>query len=286
MDEDEYRSAKRLKDDDVSSRSSFDLDEQVDRLVNEPDASETDAEGDLAVDLADLAQDYEKEDDLGPKVSENLANLINVMMKGAISEEKLEQKFSKLKRPENCNLFVPKVNAEIWNILDHSAKTDDLRTQRVQKMLLKAVNSLTMISETCLASKDASAKAACKGMLGAIGLVLKANRDISQDRRAKILVSNRINRQFRKLLSPDIPVTENLFGDDLKSVCATIESTSKLGRSFLVSPKGRKFFPRPRSSDPQVFPRGRGQIRYQPRGKRGHPRARGRGAYYKRDQRQ
>ena len=67
----------------------------------------------------------------------------------------------------------------------------------------------------------------------------------------KVLSAPTLNRKYRKLASSEIPVTELLFGDDLKAACANIDSTSKLGLSALQSPRGRKFFPQPQR---QNFP--------------------------------
>ena len=58
----------------------------------------------------------------------------------------------------------------------------------------------------------------------------------------KFLPQARSTGCFQKLLSPDIAITENLFGDDLTSVCAMIESTSKLGGLFWSLKRGASFF--------------------------------------------
>ena len=288
-----YRPNKRAK---KGSESFMDVDEQVDILMSNQapdldldlDALDSSEEmNEMGLDLANIAQEYDKEVDVGPKISENLANLVQVMKRGQMSDEKMKEKCSKYKQPENCKLAVPRVNAEIWDSMEHTAKGRDLKAQSIQKYLLKATCALTSVTDRCLANKDLSGKAVCKEIMDAIGLVLKANREISQDRRAKIVLAPQMNRQYRKLLSNDIPVTDNLFGDDLRTVCASIESTSKLGKNFTMSSRGRKFMPRPKNWDTQYFQRGRGRDnnRYQQRGRRGYFRGRGQSTFpQRRDQ--
>ena len=262
-------------------RDEYDIDTEFENLINQPgqnesmlDSSDFEAGQSEEHDLSQIAQEYETEEEVGPNVAENLAETVKKMMKGRLSDEKVKEKFSQYKRPANCNLVVPRVNTEIWDIMDHFAKTSDLKAQATQKSLLKSACALTMVTDKCLASKDPTAKTMLKGIMDAMGLVLKASADISMERRVKIITSPHVNRKYRKLLSADIPVTDQLFGDDLKGVCATIESTSKLGQNFTVSTRGRKFFPRGRNWDtqPPYHPqRGRG------RGKFGQPSHRGQG---------
>ncbi|XP_070191640.1 uncharacterized protein [Littorina saxatilis] len=258
----------------------LDLDERVNRLVNlNQNTLDTSKNDDL--DLKDIAQEYENEEDVGPKINTDLGEVILTMFKGKMSDEKLKEKIAKHRRPENCKIMVPRVNSEIWDIMDHSAKSKDLRAQSIQKTLLRAVCALASVTDTCLADKDAVAKSRVKDLMDAIGLVLKASSDISVDRRAQIVTAPQVNRKYRKLLSTEIPVTDKLFGDDLKNVCATIDSTSKLGQNFTQSVKGREFFPHAKNWDSQYYPRGRGRARsamyYPQRGRtRGYQRGRGR----------
>ena len=201
---------------------------------------------------------------LGPKLGKTFQVLFTVF-KGKITDEKVKEKFANHKRPENCKFTVPRVNSEIWDILEHSSKSADLRAQTIQKTLLKAVYALTNVTDRCLTSKDSVAKTLVKDLMDAIGFVLKAHShsDICVDRRTKIVLAPQVNRKYRKL-SADIPVTDKLFGDDLKTVCATIDSTSKLRQNFTQSARGRKFFPRPKKLGHPVLPTRLGQRQVQP----------------------
>lgn len=131
------------------------------------------------------------------------------MHKGKLSEEKRKQKFELYKKPANVEISVPRVNSEIWDTMDHVTKSSDLGSQAIQKTLLKAVFAITAVSEVCLESKDVRQQV--KTAMDAVGLILKANNDISMERRSRI-VATRMNKKYRKLLSSEFPITEKLFG--------------------------------------------------------------------------
>ena len=64
------------------------------------------------------------------------------------------------------------------------------------------------------------------------------------DRRGKIL-NTQLNRKYRKLGSAEVPITDLLFGSDLKAACANFDTTSKVGLGLNQSNanKSQKFFP-------------------------------------------
>ena len=72
---------------------------------------------------------------------------------------------------------------------------------------------------------------------------LKTIHELSMESRANILNAQNVNQKYRKLAAEEIPVTECLFGNDLKSVLSAIDSSSKLGFSMTQSHRGRKYFP-------------------------------------------
>ena len=82
-----------------------------------------------------------------------------------------------------------------------------------------------------------------KGVADSIALIQKTNHDLSMDRRGKIL-NAQLNKKYRKLGSAEVPITDMLFGNDLKAACANIDTTSKMGLSFSQSNanKSQKFF--------------------------------------------
>ena len=58
---------------------------------------------------------------------------------------------AKYHTPENCpNLWVPKVNPELWYDLPRSSKTKDVALQEVQRGVVKATQPILTLSEDAL----------------------------------------------------------------------------------------------------------------------------------------
>ena len=280
-----------------------DIDNEFLRLAmheNLNDNQNLDVENDSNDHLAELEEIYLRNTETGPPVSERLARLIDAMATGTkcLTDEKLKEKERIYKRPENIrSLIVPKVNNELWSQLDHSTKSQDLKTQRQQKLLLTAVNALVRTTENLLnkpadqlrkpdqlkkkgGQPDGQDREIFSAVTDATSILLKATHDLSMDRRNRVLSSHNVNNKYKRLVSADIPITEYLFGDNLKEAVAAIDSSSKLGNNFTKSSKGRKFFPGRQSKNYQDRHRNAQWIRgrRRPYGPpQGVPPARGRG---------
>ena len=225
------------------------MDEQLNKLLSraksrsasrsQPQSKQQDTGG-----ITSILRDYEVEDETGDEVEGDLALLIETMAKGQLSEANLDKKMTLHKRPQNCNFWVPRVNSEVWSIMDHGAKTSDLKVQKRQKNLLTAVCALTKVAQTCVAGATLDSATVLNSVTDAMGLIFKAVSDLPMDRRGKILNAPQVNKKYRKVVSTEIPVTKQLFGDYLKAAFASIDSSSKLGMAFTMSSRGKKYFPR------------------------------------------
>ena len=97
------------------------------------------------------------EEQLGPSVSEQLANFVNSTLRSKLSEEKLKEKQNAYPRPQNCEtLEITRVNPEIWAQLLSATRSRDTRLQKVQGLLLKGLMPLVQLLETCRQSKDST----------------------------------------------------------------------------------------------------------------------------------
>ena len=239
-----------------SSDDDNDVDNEFLRLA-EDDQNDENCDNDNNFDnfeeLNELEKIFLRNSETGPPVSARLATLIDAMATGSkcLTEEKLKEKELKYPRPENVHrLIVPKVNPELWSQLDHATKSQDLKSQRQQKLLLTAVNALVRTTETWVTHKPTDVKKKnnpnsdiFSAITDSTSIILKAVHDVSMDRRSKVLNAPTVNNKYKRLASAEIPITENLFGDNLKEAMAAIDNSSKLGSNFTKSSKGRKFFP-------------------------------------------
>ena len=137
----------------TNSENESDADELVESLVNPMATSTVTGETSHETVLDGIQQEFDQEDDVGLPINEKLATVLKTMAKGKLDEEKLKKKCDTHKRPKNVDqLTVPKVNPKIWSILDHHTRTNDLRMQRKQKLMIKAVNALAYSCDVCIKS--------------------------------------------------------------------------------------------------------------------------------------
>ena len=99
-----------------------------------------------------IESEMEDKEPTAASVKASLAEFANKCFKRH-SDEKLKEKFDKIKRPENCdNLQVPVVNSKIWKKLPVGARKADLQMAQTQRALVKAaiavVNSTQLVLHT------------------------------------------------------------------------------------------------------------------------------------------
>ena len=71
---------------------------------------------------------------VGPAIDWELASLVDKIMREKANEEKIMELKKQHETPENCTtLSEMKVNQGVWINLDESARSTDLKFQKVQK---------------------------------------------------------------------------------------------------------------------------------------------------------
>ena len=73
------------------------------------------------------------------------------MARSKLSEEMLKEKVNKYSRPKNCeNLVGAKVNPEIRPTVRLETRSRDLKTQKIQNTILKAITLLAVLTDSLL----------------------------------------------------------------------------------------------------------------------------------------
>ena len=140
-------------------------------------------------------------------------------MRDKLNKEKLTELEKLYETPEKCpTLAETKVNQGVWNNLDETARSMDLKFQKVQKSLIKGmtviisvVNKLIPVSEADDTSNDQ--EETINKLMDCILLFANANQELNFWRRE--LLRPQLNANYRYLCVPSNPVTAELFGDDL-----------------------------------------------------------------------
>ena len=81
--------------------------------------------------LCDITQDLDQREKTGNAVDEELAKIVNSLLKDKIPEEKTQTKFNKYPKPANIDgLRTPRVNPLIWKQLLAQVHTQDSKHQK------------------------------------------------------------------------------------------------------------------------------------------------------------
>ena len=77
---------------------------------------------------------------LAPPIDGDLASLVDKIMTEKANEDKITDLKKQHETPEKCTtLSETKVNQGVWNNLDESARSTDLKFQKVQESLVKGI---------------------------------------------------------------------------------------------------------------------------------------------------
>ena len=110
------------------------------------------------------------------------------------------------------------VSTEIWNKLGRGVRQQDLRLQKTQTLLCKAMIPILRVFDKALHAKRDDRDIKPKEIMDLISdgykIMAFGFNDISYRRRELIIQPHR-NPQCRYLCSSETPVTGQLFGDDL-----------------------------------------------------------------------
>lgn len=182
--------------------------------------------------LAIIADEL-SEEKCGPEVTENLAKVVDKLLRTKLTEEKLKEKQNLYFRPKNCEAMVPtRVNSEIWQQLLPHTRSQDIRMQKVQGLLLKGLMPLTQLTNTLLQLPEKvtneNRESIVKQALDALTLIAQANGELNQRRRE--VIKPDLNHQYQQLCNDQVPITSWLFGDELAKTCQDITNTNRVSQ--------------------------------------------------------
>ena len=148
------------EENELSLYGGSDLDDQIDRLVDTLHIANAkggcindEGEDDL---IKDIENDLGSVEQTGEPIGSNLAKVINNIICTPINKDKLVKKLESHPRPENLDsLKVKKYNTEIWSeMLQSKTRSKDLKTQKLQDCILKAVGVISKVTDTLINLKN------------------------------------------------------------------------------------------------------------------------------------
>ena len=165
-------------------------------------------------------------------------------------------------RPSNCeNAKPPRVNSGIWRQLKKYTKKRDIRVFKLQQALDKGIYPIVRIIDMAMSLKNLDGehcKQVKKLALEAMSLLTHVHSELNVHRR--LLMKADIGKVYAPLCSPDVPVTDFLFGDDLQKQLKDIGDQNKIGAAINPSHGHGKGRGLPKTLTVRVFPEGAGNI--------------------------
>jgi len=107
-----------------------------------------------------LTNDLTLEDEKGPDINTQLAGLVRKLLRKAKpNETKLNELKKQYISPSNCQgLSETRVNSNIWNNLGETARSNDLKLQKVEKYLMKGTTAVVTVTDSVIRDESNSSK--------------------------------------------------------------------------------------------------------------------------------
>ena len=167
-------------------------------------------------------------DETGPDISQELASLVNQFVKEGIVDEKLSEKLKNHPRPKNCDtLSKVSVNKVIWDKLTSNTRSQDVKLQKVQTTIIAAISAVAKAVDKLLVMTEID-RDIIRSLVDGIGLLATANREVNFRRREHI--KPELNFNYKHLCSNTLPVTTELFGDDISKQVKELTEVNQMGK--------------------------------------------------------
>lgn len=166
-----------------------------------------------------LKAEYSDAEPVDPKINESLAKIAKKRWGFTLAADKLKPTLTKHQQPENCELYVPKVDVEIWGHMTNGQRKADLRIRNVQQALKTATFALLKSSNLLVGEKNEAGKTMLAENIDAVVLLGHAVEDISTLRREKIIPT--VTPDYASICNKDSEATgasKCLFGDYLPKI--------------------------------------------------------------------
>ncbi len=171
---------------------------------------------------------------VGKPIANNLAVSVKFLMGPKLKEETMNETGEKYLAPSNCDqLVVPRVHPPIWDNIQSSTRSRDLKIQRVEKPLVKGIIALTQTLPTPNMSNVQQ---------DSLALLCHALHELNLLR--KEFMKPDINPKYVHLCKDSNPVTQWLFGDDLSKKVKDMKEEQKAAEGVMKSSHSTRHYRR------------------------------------------
>ena len=185
--------------------------------------------------LASFAQDLATDEDVGPPVNKQLAEIFTNLLSKKLADDKVKQRIDENPPPNNIPLLhPPRVNECIWELMKAAPRSTDIRMRKIQVRLTRGLVAIARLADSILEHKRKGTNpdlgTCLNTILHSFALIGNANYEISLRRRETL--RSQLNPKYSRLCYPSTPVTADLFGDDVTKLVEDITKVQRLGASI------------------------------------------------------
>lgn len=198
--------------------------------------------------LDSLGDFFQAEAKTGPPLSATFAGLLNENLGRKPLDDSITKACDNYPIPDNVpRLAVPKLNTEVWNLLQKGARTTEVHLQKAQTTLNKGITGLARLLDV-IGKPDGRKPLAdfLDPLQDAFKLLIASSSYVSHSRKENVRTDIRhpnLKTQFAKLCSWATPIGETeLFGPDILKQFDEVEKSTKLSdkkRSHRFQPYNR-----------------------------------------------
>ena len=131
---------------------------------------------------------YGNLDETGPPISEHLANVAANKITTDYDLDQRKEVLSKYKASQNCDeLYVPRINPEIWGKLKPFARKKDIKVSVFQDILVKVASAIFLVTEDLFQSRarksELNYRVLISRLIDSVALLGHANKELSFTRK-------------------------------------------------------------------------------------------------------
>ena len=146
-------------------------------------------------------------------------------------ETQIKDLLKKWLKPNNCEFNVPGVNPEIWKVMKNHQQTQDVKSQKVQELLMTVIVTLVTVADSTLSNKGDLHRGDSSNNLSMILESITLLLEVHHERREAIRPS--LKDEFSPLCSKNAkPSNDLLFGDNLDEQIKQLQNKRNLGSSL------------------------------------------------------
>jgi len=209
----------------------YDVDD-IDIYASQSDAFLSDNEGPEKETIFSNIKIINSEESKGDKISDEWAKIIKESFYSKKDKEDVKKLRESFPVPNNYSMPTPKLNVEIWQLLNSYQKRSDVSMSMIQRNIIAATSGVVSLVQDVISKNKIDKKKLIQKSTDIIGLLGVASKEVSLKR--KLFIRSALKDEYKDLVSVnnnDEKIekdSDKLFGDNLSDNIKDLKLRNKL----------------------------------------------------------